>query len=120
MSVISKENYETLADLLGQAFEAQKEVTPFISSGLNVVLNLDDADQEFDLLRDFYLTNESAQDVFKSADSFINVARALQQHVESRSGDTVQTFLDNEGIQVSEDFAEISKAAGFEIDSFIS
>ena len=120
MSVISKENYETLADLLGQAFEVQKEVTPFVTSGLNVVLKLDDADQEFDLLRDFYLTNETAQDVFKSADSFTNVVRALQQHVETRSGNTVQTFLEDEDIEVSEDFAEISKAAGFDIDSFIS
>jgi hypothetical protein len=52
--------------------------------------------------------------------NYLGVTAALQQHVELRTGGTVQTYLTDNSILVTADFAEVSKDAGFDIDAFIA
>lgn len=118
MAVVSKTTYETLAGYIGNAYGSQKLAAPYIASGLEVVVNLDDADQEYDNLAQWYESNDGGN--FASTDNFTNLAAALNNHVEIRNGTTLAQFLTDEGITVSADFAEVSKDAGFDVDDFIA
>ena len=117
MAVVTKTTYENLADYIGNAYGASAGAAPYIASGLEEVVNLDDADQEYDMLSAWYNTNESS---FGTTDPFLSVASALQNHVELRNGTTIATFLTDEGILVIADFATVSKDAGFDVDAFIA
>jgi hypothetical protein len=64
MSVVSKATYESLSTTIGDAFGAQKGAIPFISSGLTEVVELDDADQEFDLLFSFYTLDRDSDRIW--------------------------------------------------------
>jgi hypothetical protein len=119
MSVVSKTTYESLADYIGLAYGAQRASIPYVESGLTVVVNLDDADQEYDNLYQWYNANEN-RDNLASTTNFTSLAGALNAHVETRSGKTIAQFLTDESITVSSDFAEVSKDAGYDIDDFIA
>ena len=120
MGVVTKATYESLSDYIGNAYGAQKAASPFIASGLEEIVNLDDADQEFDLLFTFYQTDAGADSLFNSTSNFTSLASSLNGHVELRSGKSLTGFLTDEGILVSENYAIISKDAGFDIDAFIA
>jgi hypothetical protein len=119
MGVVTKATYESLSDDIGNAYGSQRAAQPFIASGLEEIVNLDDADQEFDLLFTFYQANQGAASTFLSTTNFVALAAALNNHVELRSGKSLTEFLTDEGILVSEDFAVVSKDAGFDVDAFI-
>jgi len=120
MAVVTKATYESLSDYIGNAYGSQKGVQPFIASGLEEIVNLDDADQEYDMLFAFYQADQGANSTFLATTNFIALAAALNNHVELRSSKTLTQFLTDEGILVSEDFASVSKDAGFDIDAFIA
>lgn len=119
MAVVSKTTYETLADYIGNAYGAQKDSIPYIESGLDVVVNLDDADQEYDNLTQWYDTNSNSASL-SSTSNFVPLAAALNGHVVTRNGTTLAQYLTDEGITVSADFAEVSKDSGYDVDDFIT
>jgi hypothetical protein len=120
MAVVTKATYESLSDKIGNAYAAQRGAIPYISSGLTEVVELDDADQEFDLLFSFYTLDANADNVYDNTANLIGVTSALQNHILLRSGKTLDDYLTDEGILVSSDFASVSKDAGFDIDGFIA
>jgi len=117
MAVVTKTTYENLADYIGNAYAAASGAAPYITSGLEEVVNLDDADQEYDMLSAWYNTNQTS---VVSTDAFISIASSLQNHVELRNGTTVAAFLTAQSILVSADFAAVSKDAGYDVDAFIA
>jgi hypothetical protein len=119
MAVVSKTTYESLAGYIGDAYGAQAGSIPYIQSGLDEVVNLDDADQEYDNLTQWYNTNETRETLANTA-NFTSLASALNAHVELRSGETLSQWLTDEGVTVSSNFAEVSKAAGYDVDDFIA
>jgi len=119
MGVVTKATYESLSDHIGSAYGAQKGAAPFIASGLEEIVNLDDADQEFDMLFTFYQIDAASDSLFNSTSNFTSLAGALNNHVELRSSKSLTEFLTDEGITVSADYAVVSKAAGFNVDAFI-
>ena len=120
MSVVTQATYESLSEKIGNAFGAQKGTIPYIASGLAEVLVLDDADQEYDLLASWYTSNVNAGTAFNDPGSFLALATALNTHAEIRSGKTLTTFLTDESISVSSNYAIVSKAAGWDIDAYIA
>lgn len=120
MAVVTKATYESLSEKIGNAFASQKGSIPYIASGLAEVLVLDDADQEYDLLASWYTSNGNASTAYNDTGGFVSLATSLNTHVETRSGKTLTTFLTDEGISVTSDFAEVSKAAGWDVDAFIA
>jgi len=119
MAVVLKATYENLAGFIGNAYGAQKGAIPYIQSGLDEVVNLDDADQEYDNLTQWYNTDANSANLANTS-SFSALAQALNAHVELRSGSTLAQWLTDEGITVSSDFAEVSKDAGYDVDDFIT
>lgn len=120
MAVLTKATYESLAEKIGNAYAAQKSGLPYIASGLAEVVLLSDADQEYDMLFAWYNTNASLNTSLNSTSSFIVLASSLNAHAELRSGQTLTTFLTDEAISVTSDFAIVSKAAGWDVDAFIA
>ena len=118
MAVVTKSTYESLSDKIGEAFSAQKASVPYITSGLNEVLYLEDADQEYDLLASWYNANEGTS-IFNAPDRFVPLASSLNNHVQLRSGKALTTWMTDESVLVSSDFAVVSKASGFNVDAFI-
>lgn len=106
MSVVTKATYESLQQKIADSFSAVKGASPQIASGLQEIVDLDDADQEFDLLFSFYNLNNSTTSVFEDTTNFIAVTAALQNHVELRSGSTITQFLTDQGILVDADFKD--------------
>jgi len=120
MAVVTKATYESLSEKIGNAYSAQKGAVPYIASGLAEVLVLDDADQEYDLLGNWYRANANAAGVFENTSDFLSLATSLNAHAETRSGKTLTTFLTDESITVTSDYAEVSKDAGWDIDAYIA
>lgn len=120
MAVVTKATYESLSNKIGSAYAAQKGAVPYIASGLAEVLVLDDADQEYDLLGSWYNANADSSDTFSNTSNFLGLATALNTHAELRSGKALTTFLTDESISVSSDFAEVSKDAGWDVDAYIA
>jgi len=118
MAVVTKTTYETLAGYIGDAYSAQVSAAPYIASGLSEVLGLDDADQEYDMLASFYELDATLEGTLSNTSNYTNVARTLQRHVELRTGSTIAQFLTDNSITVSSGFATVSKAAGFDVDSY--
>jgi len=120
MAVVTKATYESLANKIGNAYAAQKAAVPYIASGLAEVLNLDDADQEYDMLFAWYNAEANAVNTFENTSNLTSLAASLNAHAELRSGQTLTAFLTAETITVSSDFAEVSKDAGWNVDAFIA
>lgn len=120
MAVVTKATYESLAGKIGNAYAAQAGAVPYIASGLAEVVALDDADQEYDMLFAWYDTDAKSATLFSNTSSFVALASSLNTHAELRSGKTLSTFLTDESISVSSDFAVVSKDAGWDVDAFIA
>lgn len=122
MTYIDGLTYETLANSIGDAYAASKSVLPFIQSGLDIVLLLDQAEQEFDLLPSWFNTRESVTRVNEDPSSFTPLAIALNNHITLRTGLDVNVYLANEetrlaiDIELSSDYAIVSQVSGTLID----
>jgi len=110
--------YVELANIIGDAFLSQQIVAPVIESGLNIVVLLDQADQEFDLLNSWYTAEQTLSALAGSSSNFLQLAQTLNRHIETRTGLSVNVYLANEsvGAEISCEFAKVSKDAGTTID----
>ena len=118
--LIDGADYQFLADNISDAYIAQLTSVDVIETGLDHVLHLDQKDQEFDLLPPYYTTNDNLQAVLGQSVNYESVTLALQNHVVNRGQTTVQEYYTANGITVTEEFAKISKAVGYDVDAFIS
>ena len=122
MTYIDGLTYETLANSIGDAYAASKAVQPFIQSGLDIVLLLDQAEQEYDLLPTWFTTNDNSTRTTNDPSSFTPLAIALNNHITLRTGLDVNTYLSEEEtrlaitIELSSDFAIVSQVSGTLID----
>jgi len=120
MAVITKATYESLAGKIGNAYAQQAGAVPYIASGLAEVVALDDSDQEYDMLFAWYNTDANATTTFSNTSNFTGLATSLNAHAELRSGLPLTTWLTNESVVVTSDFAVISKDAGWDVDAYIA
>jgi hypothetical protein len=112
-------DYQSLADNISDAYTAQLTSADVIESGLNIVLLLDQKDQEYDLLPPYYTTDANLSSILGQTTNYQSVTLALQNHVVNRGQTTVADYYTEHGITVTEEFAAISKAVGYDVDAFI-
>lgn len=118
--LIAGADYQFLADNISDAYIAQLTSVDVIETGLDHVLHLDQKDQEYDLLPPYYITNDNLVSVLGQTVNYESVTLALQNHVVNRGQTTVQQYYIDHNITVTEEFAQISKAVGYDVDAFIS
>lgn len=118
--LIAGADYQFLADNISDAYIAQLTSVDVIETGLDHVLHLDQKDQEYDLLPPYYTTNDNLVSVLGQTVNYESVTLALQNHVVNRGQTTVQQYYIDHNITVTEEFAQISKAVGYDVDAFIS
>ena len=116
MAVISGDDYYSLSSNLGNAYATQTSAIGYVDSGLREVVLLDDEDQEYDLLYDFYNAREQVTGTLSSPVNYTSSVRALNNHVINRSGMDLNVWLSTNGVKVTQDYATLSGLVGFTID----
>jgi len=116
MAVISGDDYYSLSSLLGDAYSTQTTAIGYVDSGLREVVLLDDEDQEYDLLYDFYNLRDQITAVLSSPANYASAVRALNNHVINRSGMDLNVWLSTNGVKVTQEYATLSGLIGFTID----
>jgi hypothetical protein len=112
--VLNKTQYETIAESLATQYAVFGTASSEAQVILQYIVELDDLYPSLDLLQPFYT---HAQGMGASAiNNFRTAVGALQNHVISRSGTDLNTYLGNNLIKVSPTFAELSSGLGFPID----
>jgi hypothetical protein len=118
--LIAGADYQFLADNISDAYTAQLTSSDVIETGLDHVLKLDQKDQEYDLLPPYYTTDQNLDSILGQTTNYEQVTLALQNHVVNRGQTTVPEYYTTNGITVTEEFAAISKAVGYDVDAFIA
>lgn len=113
-NVLSKTQYEYLAESLASQYVVFQSAATEASASLDYVVLLDELFPTMDLINPFYTHYLSMQN--SRIGDFRTAVSALQNHVITRSGTDLNTYLGNNAILVSQDFANLSSGLGYPID----
>jgi hypothetical protein len=93
--------------LLGSGYAHLVQVEALVYSGLHLVVLSTDVQVELDLLGPYNRTYNTVNPA-KTAGLLREATVALEQHIESRSGQTFNDYLYVRGLKVGRDFASLS------------
>lgn len=117
MAVITGSDYLDIATSYANAREQVLGAKDFFFDAVYIIVQLNVIQPEVDLLIDFWQTYLINVDVLERVTLFLAAVRSLQNHVLFEGGfDSVDGYLESEGIKVPAAFAELSEQAGFAID----
>lgn len=102
-------------DLLGQSYAHLVQVERLVQSGLHLIVLSTDADVEVVLLEP-YAKNLEIVNPTRTANLLRLATVALERHIEDRTGQTFNDYLFTHGLQVSQDFADLSAILGTTIN----
>lgn len=123
MAIITTQSYTDINEVYAQAIKQMDGVADYYLQAATLVLLVDDFDVELDLLKPFYQAYLTALTAYSGfSGSTVDAVKALQDHVmyyardinSSRYTD-INDWLEDKGIQVEVEFADISASAGYVI-----
>jgi len=118
MAFITGTEYVTLANKISDARESLLSTVDDIFDTVYEVVQFDSIDKELDLLAPFFNVYQVATGNYRGATTLHAGIRALNNHVLRRSSHAdMNAYLSNEGVQVTQTFADMSNALGYGISA---
>jgi hypothetical protein len=131
MAVITGIQYSTLATKYGNMMKVLKTAATYMYDALTVIAQYNEVDPTRDLIVAFDDVYQSQSVILKSGTQFVAVARALNNHVLNRartdSGSSYTNVadwmtdeeLDGHAVGFPQEWADLSKLAGQDVDDFV-
>lgn len=117
-SVIDATDYETLSLKYGYIRSHLTTASGYLYDTVYLIVQFygNAVEPTLDLLKPFYDTYQVARTNLLDNSTYLGAIRALNQHVINRGGyANLDTYLNVEGVMVSDEFAGMSEDAGFTI-----
>lgn len=118
MAVIGGSDYRAIAVAYSTARQRMLSAKQDFFDAVYLIVTLNQLRPEVDLLISFFDAYNINTELLKATTLFESATRTINQHVISAGGfATVDAYLDDKGITVPQDWADISSASGFTISS---
>jgi hypothetical protein len=115
-TLISTTDYVLIATYLSNVRTLLDQVSPYLFDAADTIVKSDDFEPTIDLINPFYNTYLSQTSTLDSNAPYLNVVRALNNHVIRRGGySNIDAFLETDGSKVPDNWADMSAEAGFTI-----
>jgi len=116
MAFLTGTEYITIADKLSSARVALQGSVGEMFDAVYEIVQLDSIDKEIDLLSPFFNVYQVSNAQWKQTSTLDAGVRALNNHVLRRSSHaTLDAYLTNEGVQVTQTFADLCNGLGYPI-----
>tara|TARA_Y100000034_G_C6896101_1_gene413158 strand:- start:1796 stop:2164 length:369 start_codon:yes stop_codon:yes gene_type:complete len=121
MTYITGNEYIAIADKISDARVALLGSVSDIFDAVYEIVQYDNIEKELDLLAPFYNVYQVSYSNYSAATTLNAGIRALNNHVLKRSSfDTMDEFLSDQGVQVTQAFADMCNKLGYGIsESYI-
>lgn len=116
MAVIQQDEYRDIAVTFANARSNQLSAKDFIFDAVYVIVLLQSIQPEVDLLSTFWDTYQINSDTLQAPTLMLSAVRELNQHVLFEGGyEDIDSYLEENGTLVPQEWADLSDAAGFTI-----